>query len=142
MPFDFDELFLLFFFVAITLLLAFDAPYPSKQWRIANERHINRLRQVGRILFALDALDRRKPQERTRSFSRRRNWNWLALNNWIRRLLLNRRRSSSRGSYWGNYLDNACQPTEPEGTIAGTGDPPCSFSGKRIYKTTPARHVR
>jgi hypothetical protein len=27
-------------------------------------------RQVGRILFALDALDRRKPQERTRSFSR------------------------------------------------------------------------
>jgi hypothetical protein len=26
-------------------------------------------RQVGRILFALDALDRRKPQERTRSFS-------------------------------------------------------------------------
>jgi hypothetical protein len=30
MPFDFDELFLLFFFVAITLLLAFDAPYPSK----------------------------------------------------------------------------------------------------------------
>ena len=31
MPFDFDELFLLFFFVAITLLLAFDAPYPSKQ---------------------------------------------------------------------------------------------------------------
>ena len=71
------------------------------------------------------------------------NWiNWLALNNWIRRLLFNRRRSSSRGSYWGNYLDNACQPTEPEGTIAGAGDPPCSFSGKRIYKTTPARHVR
>jgi hypothetical protein len=27
-------------------------------------------RQVGRILFALDALDRRKPQERTRPFSR------------------------------------------------------------------------
>jgi hypothetical protein len=43
MPFDFDELFLLFFFVAITLLLAFDAPYPSKQWRIANERRMNRL---------------------------------------------------------------------------------------------------
>ena len=30
MPFDFG-LFLPFFFVAITLLLAFDAPYPSKQ---------------------------------------------------------------------------------------------------------------
>jgi hypothetical protein len=29
MPFDFDELFLLFFFVAITLLLAFDAPSPQ-----------------------------------------------------------------------------------------------------------------
>jgi hypothetical protein len=43
MPFDFDELFLLFFFVAITLLLAFDAPYPPKQWRIANERRVNRL---------------------------------------------------------------------------------------------------
>ena len=42
MPFDFDELFLLFFFVAITLLLAFDAPYPSKQWCIANERRILR----------------------------------------------------------------------------------------------------
>ena len=43
MPFDFDELFLLFFFVAITLFLAFDAPYPSKQCRITNERRMNRL---------------------------------------------------------------------------------------------------
>ena len=33
-------------------------------------------RQVGRILFALHALDRRKPQERTRSFRR------LAVSNW------------------------------------------------------------
>ena len=42
MPFDFDELFLLFFFVAITLLLAFCA-LPSKQCRIKNERRMNRL---------------------------------------------------------------------------------------------------
>ena len=34
-------------------------------------------RQVGRILFALHALDRRKPQERTRSFRRLSNWRHL-----------------------------------------------------------------
>jgi hypothetical protein len=40
MPFDFDELFLLFFFVAMALLLEM-RPYPSKWWRITNERRMN-----------------------------------------------------------------------------------------------------
>jgi hypothetical protein len=50
-PFDFDELFLLFFFVAITLLPGVgcparsefepDRPYPAKSWCITNERRMN-----------------------------------------------------------------------------------------------------